>query len=241
MHKCPNEKRYIGITSRDVEERWKNGAGYSANKHFDNAIKKYGWNNIRHIILAQNVSKEVACFLEKKYIEIYDTTNREKGYNNSTGGEKPSEGMKHTDEAKAKIGFASKNQIRKKESIEKTRLHHIKKVKVYDLQLNLLMVCESLTEAEKETGVDNSNISACCKGRYKQFKGYVFKYFDDEPIEKPRTHRRPVNMYTLDGIYIKQFETVKEAANSIGATSTNILKCCKGKYKQSAGYIWKYA
>lgn len=37
-----NDKKYIGITSRNVDLRWQNGLGYK-NTHFGNAIKKYGW------------------------------------------------------------------------------------------------------------------------------------------------------------------------------------------------------
>ena len=31
-------------------------------------------------------------------------------------------------------------------------------------------------EAEKETGIPHSNIIACCKGRLKTAKGYVWKH-----------------------------------------------------------------
>ena len=43
LYICPNGKKYIGTTSRTVNERWRsNGAGYYANKHFYSAIKKLG-------------------------------------------------------------------------------------------------------------------------------------------------------------------------------------------------------
>ena len=41
-HTAPNGKVYIGITSADVKDRWKNGYGYYRNEHFFKAITKYG-------------------------------------------------------------------------------------------------------------------------------------------------------------------------------------------------------
>lgn len=242
MHECPNGKKYVGITSQKCEERWRNGKGYLNNEHFTQAIKKYGWENIQHIILWQGSEKAIACELEKYYIKLFNLTDREKGYNSSTGGENSSEGFKHTDEAKRKISKANKGKKVSPESIELTMKKRRKRVKVFDYNLNLIKICDSLTEAEQLTGVSNSNISATCKGRYKQFKGYVFQYTDDDSkIEIPRSHRRPVNMYDIDGKFIKQWETIKDAALFIGIADTHISDCCKGKYKQSGGYIWKYA
>lgn len=37
-----NGKRYVGITSREPEVRWKNGFAYKSNPHLDSAFKKYG-------------------------------------------------------------------------------------------------------------------------------------------------------------------------------------------------------
>lgn len=45
-----NGKIYIGITSRDPHKRWKNGRGYSYNRHFYSAIKKYGWESFDHVV-----------------------------------------------------------------------------------------------------------------------------------------------------------------------------------------------
>ena len=40
MHISPSNKRYIGLTGKNVKYRWANGEGYRTNKHFYNAIKK---------------------------------------------------------------------------------------------------------------------------------------------------------------------------------------------------------
>lgn len=47
MHICPNGKKYVGITIQEPNQRWRDGKGYCKNKHFYNAILKYGWDNIQ--------------------------------------------------------------------------------------------------------------------------------------------------------------------------------------------------
>lgn len=242
MHVCPNGKRYIGQTKRKCEERWANGHNYKNNAHFTQAIRKYGWDNIQHIILATTDNREEAGEIEKHYIAMYDTTNREKGYNHSIGGMASAEGYRHTEETRKKISEAGMGRKRSKESIEKVRRAKIRSVKVFDYNCNLIAICESLTEAERMTGISNSNIAACCRGKYKQFKGYIFQYSDDpREISAVRGHRKPVNMYSIDGEFIKQWQTIKSASKELGIADTHIIDCCKGKYSQSGGYIWKYA
>ena len=61
MHTCPNKMIYIGITGRDPKKRWaSNGFYYKDNKRFSNAIRKYGWINIRHEIIKDNLSQDEA-------------------------------------------------------------------------------------------------------------------------------------------------------------------------------------
>lgn len=50
-----NQKRYIGITSKTLEERsGSNGRRYYDSPKFWKAIQKYGWDNFEHnVILSQ--------------------------------------------------------------------------------------------------------------------------------------------------------------------------------------------
>ena len=83
-HTTPSNKIYIGIT-KDYIKRWRNGLGYYRNKYFY-AIQKYGWNNIKHEILFEGLSKEEAEQKEIALIAKYKSNQREFGYNHAIGG-----------------------------------------------------------------------------------------------------------------------------------------------------------
>lgn len=82
-----NGKRYIGITCQKPEKRWRNGKGYEGNGYFIKAINKYGWDNFEHIIIAKGLDEEEAKWLEIELIREWDTTNKDKGYNITLGGD----------------------------------------------------------------------------------------------------------------------------------------------------------
>lgn len=104
MHVTPSNKRYIGITSKNVAERFGTNGCLYRNQIFGRAIKKYGWSNIEHIILAENLTEEDAKNLEIDMIAKYDTTNPKYGYNQSIGGDVPVIlGKQHSEETKKKI------------------------------------------------------------------------------------------------------------------------------------------
>jgi hypothetical protein len=85
-HTCPNGKVYIGITSQEPKHRWNNGNGYRENEYFFRAIKKYGWNNIKHEILFENLSESDAELKEIELISQYNSQDRSCGYNRHAGG-----------------------------------------------------------------------------------------------------------------------------------------------------------
>ena len=64
MHISPSGKKYIGITKQNPKRRWNSGNGYKNNDYFTKAIKKYGWNNFLHIILAENLTEAFKVMYE---------------------------------------------------------------------------------------------------------------------------------------------------------------------------------
>lgn len=137
MHTSPSNKVYIGITTQEPKNRWGNGSNYSSNEHFSRAIQKYGWNNFKHEILFSNLTLEEAKKKEIELISFYDSTNPDKGYNITLGGESangyhhtqiakqkisnamlgrtsPMKGRNQTEESKNKISEANKNKTRRK-------------------------------------------------------------------------------------------------------------------------------
>ena len=108
-HTSPSGKVYIGITYKTIQERKNDGYGHNA--HFRNAIKKYGWDNFKHEIMAEGLTLEEAHRLEKDLIEAMHSTNRHSGYNISPGGDAPFKGLKHTEATKAKISKANKGKV----------------------------------------------------------------------------------------------------------------------------------
>ena len=71
IHIFPNSKTYVGLTKQQVENRWANGEGYK-NQPVYEPIKFYGWENIKHIIIKEGLTKEEAQELEKELIKKYD-------------------------------------------------------------------------------------------------------------------------------------------------------------------------
>lgn len=118
-----NGKRYIGITSRNPLKRWSNGKGYYKNKHFYDAILRYGWDNFTHLILYSGLTNQEACDIEQKLIRKYHTQDKNHGYNLTSGGEY----FKHSEESKRLMSERRKGKGRKKrtpEQIERMKASH---------------------------------------------------------------------------------------------------------------------
>lgn len=86
-HVFPDGKSYIGITGKDAESRWENGFGYKNQPKVWAAIQQYGWDNVEHRILADNLSAPQACAVEKAFIRERDS--QRNGYNANEGGTMP--------------------------------------------------------------------------------------------------------------------------------------------------------
>lgn len=81
VHVFPDGKRYVGCTCQPVKQRWDGGLGYRGRTRVFRAILNYGWNNIRHYILMDNLTKEEAFLYEAAFIYSWKTYTKSKGYN----------------------------------------------------------------------------------------------------------------------------------------------------------------
>ena len=55
-----------------------------------------------------------------------------------------------------------------------------------------------------------------------------------------RTTCVPVIQYNLNMQFIREWESMVDAARELGLSSACIGRCCKGKLKTSGGFVWKY-
>ncbi len=102
-----NGKIYIGQTVQKIERRWSRhilDATKGSQLPFSRAIVKYGKDSFVVEKIAEGENDAWGSYLERLYILIYDSTNREIGYNLTHGGE----GGLHLPETKVKIGVASR-------------------------------------------------------------------------------------------------------------------------------------
>lgn len=233
-----NGKKYVGQTCRIPKKRWANGYGYKNNKYFNNAISKYGWDNFEHKIIASNLTKDEANNFEILLIEKLDTTNRNKGYNITKGGE-GARGRHTTEETKQKISeskigvYGGKNHPR------------AKKVAQYDLDGNLIRIWDYIKQASDELHINQTDISRCCKGFHFSVGGFVWRYIEDIndipskiELNKPKGKYKKIPVICVETNTI--YQSMSEAKKQTGCDTHGISKCCNGERETCGGYHWKF-
>lgn len=105
-----NNKIYIGKTNniirRNREHLSESKSG--ENRHFYNAIRKYGFENFDQKILFECENEDQAYQMEQYYIALHQSNDKSKGYNSTTGGE----GLKGiTEETRKKMSDNGKLRV----------------------------------------------------------------------------------------------------------------------------------
>lgn len=85
-----NRKVYIGQTRTSVEQRWREHLRHAqyGDQVINKAMRKYGTDKF-YIETLEICSLELLDYREMYYIDLYDSTNKSKGYNVSIGGNTP--------------------------------------------------------------------------------------------------------------------------------------------------------
>ena len=204
-HTCPNGKVYIGITKQDATKRWNNGHGYDT-QVFGRAVKKYGWRNIKHDVLMDGLTLDMANIWEQALIAQYKSNDPQYGYNQTLGGD-GSLGHKVSDEfreanSKRVKAMWENPEMRKKlethlkelcetnrgrkrplEATARTIALTSKKIDQYSLDGQFIATHSSAMNAARSVGVkDNSGIVRCCKKKGLCAYGYIWRYAG-EPLD----------------------------------------------------------
>ena len=209
-----NRKVYIGQTMQDVKIRFASGHGYKNNKHFNSAIKKYGWDNFSHEILLENLSADEATLYEGKFITEFRSSDRNFGYNKSSGGEQP-----------------SLNEETKKKYAERLR-------KMAELRKGTPM------SEEQKIKISNSRKGKCTGVEHPFYKRVLsFEEMERLRIAntgRKSAVSKSVVQLDLDNNILKIYPSALSASRELNIDTSTITKCCKNKRKSAGGFIWRY-
>lgn len=277
-----NGKIYIGETTTSLETRWKDhlkdGRNGNHNKSvLHDAIHKYGPDNFT-IEQIDEVPDNKRFEAETYYILKYHSLTSENGYNIVLYGS--GYGIYNMDDFLTlwDKGYTQKEIIEimrcSQDTVKKFLTEYgvtsfdfksragikaaikqglTKPVEQYDLTGKLLKVWESASEcARQNNGFIQSGISQACRGEICSYKGFLWKYQEDNvPIEtliqrnynKPEGYKSPKRIAQIDiesRQIIKIYESATRAAKELNIKhKTNICKAARDGTK-SHGYYWEY-
>lgn len=143
-----------------------------------------------------------------------------------------------------------------------------KEVHQYSLEGKYITSYSSAEEAARAIKRSSSgDIGKCIKGECASALGFIWtsekmEYIDVSKFKVVKTnhgarlidmtedgkrkrrdsHGKPVNQYTIDGIYIRTFHSITDAKEFLQYRGGGIGKCCNhlDKYKTAGGYKWEY-
>ena len=195
-HTSPNNKVYIGITSMNPKQRWANGKGYKT-QMFYCAIEKYGWENFKHDILFENLTKNEAEQKERELIAYYKSNHKDYGYNIDNGGN--SFGS-HSEATKQKF---SQNMIG--DNRNKGRIHTEESKR-------------HMSEAHM-----GKNLTDEAKRKLSEF--HTGKKYTNEVIEHIKLAARKSKSYPVKCIELNMdFDSVPEAVEYVGNIGGSVIR-----------------
>lgn len=224
IHTFPNGKKYIGVTSLKPELRWgANGCNYK-NPYMVNAIKKYGWDNIAHEIVAENLTVDQASQMEIELIQKYNSADKRYGYNISLGGV---ESKICSEQTKEKLRQANLGKVMSEES----------KRKIGEFNRGRHPTEEALQhmrEAQKKSFANGNNAMHSPEARAKMAqkkKGRKLPDYITQKASEAKYH--PVKNIKTEVVY----ESIKAACEDTGLNRGTIIRQCRGKTNKKE---WRY-
>lgn len=226
-----NDMVYIGITCKENPlDRWgANGIHYKYNEHFSRAISKYSWQNFKHEVLFDGLTKEEAEELEIVLIAEYNSTNDKFGYNKANGGNSIG---KHTERTRSIISEKAKKRLKNPENNPMYGKHHSEETK------NKISKKHTGNKISEET---KKKLSEANAGEKNCMYGKTHTQDARDKIARALSH--PVRCVETGIVYPSEIEAKRQT----GVDNTMIHRYLKGKASY-AGKLsdgtklhWEYA
>lgn len=122
----------------------------------------------------------------------------------------------------------------------------------FDMEKNFITEYKNASEAMKRNPKwFSSSILDNCRGKYKHACGYIWRFKKDVPnilefmnteIDLTKNHWKgnSVLQFDLDGNFIREFESAKDASKLYNCTQATITYACTGRTKTGVGFLWRY-
>jgi group I intron endonuclease len=244
-----NGMSYVG-QSVDISKRWnahKHEGRQNHNAYLHRAIHKHGIENFLFEVV-EECNLDNLDVLEKKYIALLDSV-APNGYNMDLGGCIRKEMGPETREKRRLASAGSRNSNFGKHKSEAFKIMiaaaRSKPINQYSINgkyIKTFANARSVPEYPK----GYKNISLCLNGKTKYAYGFQWRFADignsdvDSLGEIRAANNTHVSQFSLDGAYITTFRNLREASEATGALYKSISSCCRGRRKQTEGFIWRY-
>ena len=168
----PDGKRYVGLTGRNVKDRWDYGNGYKNNHRLREAIREAGFSNIKKEHFSYPLFRGSAERIETALIDYFNSADPEKGYNRGHGA-LAEHGWKHSASTKEKISAVTKGKRKSALTRQKMRKAHDQRA-----VRNVTTGEEygGVREAAEAVHVSPASVSRACNGQQKTAAGCRWEY-----------------------------------------------------------------
>lgn len=168
------------MTCLPLSKRWKNGQGYNT-MLFGRAIKKYGWENIKHEVIAEGLDQKCAEALEMTLIRAYKANNPAFGYNVDNGGHS-ADSISEQTRKKQRLSHLGKTPWNKgllQTEATKTKIREAFSPRaVFCIELSITY--PSVQNAAKTLSIPSANILQACNGKRKTAGQLHWRYKDED-------------------------------------------------------------
>ena len=244
-----NGKIYIGQHHSEIFDENYYGSGV----RFTNVFNKYGKDNFICELLEECSSEDELNEREQYWIEHFNATDRNIGYNLMSGGYKV-RGIKHSEETKQKISISKTGQHPNRNYTkisDETKLKISSTLKEYFKTHDNPRRGVHLSDVTKEK-LRKANLgkkySETTKAKHRNRpawnKGVPMAEDAKQHLREINTGkiiaRRTVGQFNMENVLLNTYISCTDASRKTGVPRTQITKCCLGHRKSASNYIWKY-